>query len=285
MQFGFVSAGYGAVCLMLLSTAPAWGAETAVERGAYLVNGIGSCGNCHSPKGADGLPTEPALSGGAAMRTPVFETYPPNLTSAPESGLGHWSADQIVTALRVGRTPEDAVLRPPMPVPFYRTMSDSDAQAIAAYLKSTAPVENQVPEATYKIPTPTGYGPAVGVVPDVPREDKVAYGAYLGEIGHCMLCHTPVGADGRQDFANRQGAGGREVEGVVSANITPDKATGIGNWTDYQIKTALTAGMRPDGTPLAPPMPWYYLKNMSDADLSAVVAWLRSLKPIVNAVR
>jgi len=275
----------GAAGMALLSASAAWGIETPEERGAYLVNGIGSCGNCHSPKGPDGLPTEPGLTGGAAMSSPAFEAYPPNLTSAPDSGLGRWSVAQIVTALREGRTPNGAVLRPPMPVAFYRRMSDSDAQAIAAYLKSTVPVENKVPQAEYKIATPTSYGPPLGVNPDIPREDPVAYGAYLGQIGHCMLCHTPLGSNGQQDYANRSGAGGREVEGIVSPNITPDKATGIGGWTDQEIKTALTTGTRPDGTQLAPPMPWYYFKNMTNADISAITAWLRSLKPVVNAVR
>jgi mono/diheme cytochrome c family protein len=274
----------GAICMAFLTSSAAWGAETPEQRGAYLVNGVGACGNCHSPKGADGLPTEPALTG-AEMREAAFVAYPPNLTSAPDSGLGRWSVDQIVTAVREGRTPDGAILRPPMPVAFYRRMSDSDARAIAAYLKSTAPVENQVPEAEYKIPTPTSYGPPVGSSPDVAREDTVAYGAYLGQIGHCLLCHTPRGANGQQDYANKSGAGGREVEGVVSANITPDKATGIGKWTDQQIRVALTTGVRPDGAQLAPPMPWYYFKNMSDADIGALTAWLRSLKPVVNAVR
>ncbi len=260
-------------------------AELATERGRYLVNGIGSCGNCHSPKGDDGLPTGPELIGGAAMVTPGFVAFPPNLTPDDKTGLGRWTADQIVTALREGHTPAGSVVRPPMPVVFYRKMSDDDAQAIAAYLKSLPAIEHQVPEAHYKIAIPTSYGPPVGSVPAVPRQDEIAYGAYLGQIGHCMLCHTPFGPDGKQDYESRQGAGGRIVEGVISANITPDKATGIGAWTDREIKLALTTGVRPNGDRLAPPMPWYYFKNMTDADLDAIVAWLRSLKPVVNAAR
>jgi mono/diheme cytochrome c family protein len=264
-------------------------AETPVERGAYLVNGIAGCGNCHSPKGPDGLPTGPELIGGPAILDPGFEAYPPNLTSAPKTGLGRWTPDDIVAALREGRTPEGIILRPPMPIAFYRNMLDSDAQAIAAYLKSVPAVENQVPEARYKVPPPTGYGPPVASVPAVRREDKVAYGAYLGQLGHCVLCHTPIGANGQRDYANHLGAGGLELNSaggsVISANITPDKATGIGGWTDREIKTALTTGIRPNGAQLAAPMPWYYFKNMTDADVDAIIAWLRSLKPIAYVAR
>ena len=70
----------------------------------------------------------------------------------------------------------------------------------------------------------------------------------------------------------------------VSANITPDPETGIGAWTDQQVKDALAKGVRPDGSRLAVPMPVYYFRNMTDDDLTAVVAWLRTLRPIRNVV-
>jgi mono/diheme cytochrome c family protein len=225
-----------AACLAFgLPAAPAM-AETALERGAYLVESIGNCGNCHAPQEPSGAEPLTPLSGGPAIVSPAFSAYPPNITPDPESGIGTWTEDQLVTALRDGRTPDGRMLRPPMPVPFYRGISDEDAHAIAAYVLSRPAVTGKTPPSQYKIPVPAGYGPPVGHVEAPPREDKIAYGAYLAGMGHCLLCHTPIGAGGQRDFAHRSGAGGFVMEGlfnrVVSANITPDKATGIGNWTD-----------------------------------------------------
>ena len=111
----------------------------------------------------------------------------------------------------------------------------------------------------------------------------MAYGHYLAQIGHCMLCHTPRDANGRID-ASRLGAGGVPVGdgGIITPNITPDPQFGIGAWTDQQIADALTKGVRPDGSHLAPPMPWPYLATVSDGDIEAIVAYLRTLKPIAQ---
>ena len=103
-----------------------------------------------------------------------------------------------------------------------------------------------------------------------------------------MLCHTPIGPNGQRDYAHWSGAGGLVMDGVfghiVTANITPDRQTGIGSWTDQQIAQALTIGERPDGRRLASPMPVAYLARLTPDDTSALIAWLRALPPIVNKV-
>lgn len=276
------------VCFGLMTFAPSAPAETALERGAYLVEGIANCGNCHAPQEPSGALPLTALSGGPAIPTPAFTAYPPNITPDQGTGIGGWTAEQVATALREGRTPDGRVLRPPMPVPFYRGMSDEDAHAIATYVLSRQPVSNKAPPSQYKLPVPVSYGPPVGHVVAPPQTDRVAYGSYLGSLGHCMLCHTPLGPDGQRDYAHRLGAGGLVMEGVfgrnVTANITPDQRTGLGEWTDQQIKRALTEGERPDGRRLASPMPVAYLARLKPDDLNALVVWLRSLKPIRNQV-
>jgi mono/diheme cytochrome c family protein len=263
-------------------------AETPLERGAYLVEGIANCGNCHSPQEPSGSVPLTPLSGGPAIVSPVFTAYPPNITPDPSTGIGTLTEEQLVTALREGRTPDGRILRPPMPVPFYRGISDEDVHAIAAYVLSRPAVEARTPAPQYKIAAPASYGPPVGHVVAPPREDQVAYGAYLGSMGHCMLCHTPLSASGQRDFAHRLGAGGFVMDGVfsrvVSANITPDKETGIGTWTDADIARALTTGGRPDGRRLASPMPVAYLARLNADDRTALIAWLRSLPPISNKV-
>ncbi len=263
-------------------------AETKLERGAYLVNVVGACGNCHSPVDANGNGQGSAFSGGPALLSSVFVAFAPNITSDARTGIGSWSEDQIVTALRDGSTPDGHVLRPPMPVPLYRALSDSDAHAIAAYLKTLPAIDHQEPASTYKIPAPAGYGPPIGAVPDPPRDDLVAYGAYLAKLGHCVQCHTAIGSDGRRDYVNHLGAGGLSVDVAwgsrVSANITPDPKTGIGTWTDDQIIAALSHGTRPSGESLSTIMPWPYWQTMKRDDLLAIVAWLRTLKPVVHTV-
>ena len=130
----------------------------------------------------------------------------------------------------------------------------------------------------------------MGTVADVPPADKVAYGRYLaGPAGHCIECHTPMRQNGRRDYAARRGAGGQEFHGPwgvsIAANITPDKDTGIGSWTDDQIKRAIAHGVRHDGTKLRPPMAFPYYANIKGEDLDAIVAYLRSLKPVRNDIR
>ncbi|MDA0652327.1 MAG: c-type cytochrome [Proteobacteria bacterium] len=107
-------------------------------------------------------------------------------------------------------------------------------------------------------------------------------------MGHCMECHTPM-VKGHPDLKKRLGAGGREFKGpwgeVKSANITQDKATGIGGWTDAQIKRAITKGVRHDGTKLRPPMCYRCYTTMTAADIDAVISYLRTVKPIRNELR
>lgn len=276
--------------LLILAVAPVAPAEpsgNATDRGAYLVNGIAGCGNCHAPQDAAGPAPGAPLSGGPALLSPAFTAYPPNITPDKATGIGGWTERQIVTALREGRTPDGRTLRPPMPIPFYRRMSDADAHAIAAYLRSLPPVASRSAPSEYKVPTPRDYGPPLGTVDAPLRSDAAAYGAYLGALGHCMLCHTPAGANGQRDYANRLGAGGLHMDGPfgsrVSANITQDRDAGIGAWSDGEIKAAIRDGVRPDGRRLAAPMPTYYFRNLEDADLDALVAWLRTLPPVRHA--
>jgi mono/diheme cytochrome c family protein len=121
------------------------------------------------------------------------------------------------------------------------------------------------------------YGPAE-------MSDKVKHGFYLATIGHCMECHTPFKAGGGpRDFANSLGKGGAEFPGpwgvVKSRNITSSKTAGIGDWTDAEIKTAITQGKRKDGSKLIGPMGFQYYVHMTDQDLDAVIAYLRTVPP------
>jgi mono/diheme cytochrome c family protein len=120
-------------------------------------------------------------------------------------------------------------------------------------------------------------------------EDQVARGKYLVTISGCNDCHTPGALLGKPDFS--RALGGSEVGfaipglGVFAGpNLTPDKETGLGNWTDDQINSAITAGVTPSGRPLAPIMPYAALSHLTSDDAHAIVAYLRSLPPVKNAV-
>lgn len=263
-------------------------AETLLERGTYLMKGIVACGNCHTAPG--GPMAKHELAGGLPMKEGPIDAITPNITPDKETGIGNWTDAQLMVAIREGKRPDGSLIGPPMPYDMYRGLSDRDTKAIIAYLRNLKPVKHATRKSVYKMPLPPAYGPPVGSIADVPRTDKVAYGAYLaGPLGHCMECHTPMGKPPMRDYKGKMGAGGFPFHGPwgesIAANITPDKETGLGNWTDAQIKKAITDGVRADGTKLRPPMAFNYYKNISEEDLDAIVAYLRSLKPVKNAVR
>jgi mono/diheme cytochrome c family protein len=117
----------------------------------------------------------------------------------------------------------------------------------------------------------------------------VARGKYLATIGGCQDCHTPGHFLGKPDMARFLGGSevGFDIPGLgtfYGSNLTPDKATGLGNWSDAQVVTALQTGVRPDGRMLAPIMPWRALAVLTKSDVAALVAYLRSLPPVDNKV-
>lgn len=253
-------------------------AETPLERGTYLMQSIVACGNCHTPKGPNGEIPGMELAGGFKFDEKPFTAYAPNITPDKETGIGNWTDQQLIKSIREGIRPDGSIIGPPMPMVLYRGLSDTDVQAIVAYLRNVKPVKNEVPKSVYRIPLPPDYGPPVGQVPDVAKTDKVAYGAYLaGPAGHCLECHTPMGQRGR-DYQNQLGAGGFEFHGPwgtsVAVNITP---TGLKDRSDADIKKMVATGTRPDGSRMKPPMAYPYYANISADDLDAIVAYLRTL--------
>lgn len=253
-----------------------------MERGRYLVRSVVACGNCHYQQGPQGEPLpEKGLSGGMAWDEPGMKAFAANITPDPETGIGKWTDAQLAKAIREGIRPDGRVIGPPMPIPFYRHLSDDDLKAIVAYLRSQPAVKNVVPKSTYGFALPRNYGPEVGGVKAPPRTNKVKYGEYLANIGHCMECHTPRDDKGML-VASKWGAGGQVFKGPwgasISRNLTPD-ATGLKDWSDAEIAKAIRTGMDRQGHPYRPPMGFGFYRGISDEDMSALIAYLRSLKP------
>ena len=234
-----------------------------LEHGRYLVETVAGCGNCHTPRLPDGTPDDTKnLAGAFVIEEPVFKAYARNITPDMETGIGSWTEDQIVDAVRNARRPDGTFMGPPMSFGWYKNMSDTDVRAIAKYVKSVPAVRNEVPQSTYQM-GPNGpragniYGPIVTTVPDMPKTDLVKYGEYLaGPVGHCMDCHTTY-VMGQIDM-NQIGRGGNVYSrpfiydwAAVSANITSHPEAGLGAWSDDEVKRAITEGHQPRRPPAA----------------------------------
>jgi cytochrome c553 len=275
-----IRAGLGfAIVLIASGLAPA---QTPIERGTYLMQSIVACGNCHTQNTPQGPRPGMELAGGTKFDEPFGVAYASNITPDPETGIGKWTDEQLILAIREGKRPDGSLIGPPMPIPLYRGLADADVKAIVAYLRAAKPVENKVPKSEYKVPLLPTYGPPVGSITAPAKSDKVAYGAYLaGPAGHCMECHSTPGPHGAPDFEHKPGGGGMSFNGPwgvsYAANITP---TNLAIWSDAEIKKAITEGARPDGVRLKPPMAYGYYKNIAADDLNAIVAYLRTLKPL-----
>ncbi len=266
-----------------IASSAAW-AQAPVERGRYLVEGILTCGNCHSPRGPGGVLDAARLYSGGPQTwdTPAYTVKGSNITPDRETGIGGWSADGVKRAVRDGKRPDGRQLAPQMPYAFYKIFTGADLDAVAAYLLSLPAVANKVPAPVYK-------GPAMHVeippgaekpMPESAMKDPVKRGFYLVTIGHCMECHTPA-VNERRDYSGAQGKGGEVFKGPfgvsVSRNITSHKEKGIGAWSDAEVKRAITQGVRRDGSKLLPPMGFAWYARMTAADLDAVVAYLRTV--------
>lgn len=255
-----------------------------IKRGDYLVNGILTCGNCHTPKGPQGDIMDKAFSGGLSWDEPPFKVTAPNITQDKETGIGNYTDAELKKVLRQGIKRNGVPVAMIMPSGFYEIMTERDFDAVIAYLRTIKPIKNTVADPVYKIPQghpipPGGDKPFTEAM----MGDRVKKGFYLVTIAHCMECHTPMGQRGRE-FATKLGAGGFEFPGPwgvsVSRNITSSKTKGIGAWTDDEIKRAITTGVSKDGSKLKPPMGYHYYATVTPDDLDAIVAYLRTVPAV-----
>jgi len=272
---------------VLLAAAGGAIAQTPLERGSYLVNAVMACDGCHTPRGPGGVfVMEKRFSGGMqTWDTPAYLVKGSNITPDRDSGLGAWSDAEIKRALTEGTHRLGRPISPQMPFAFYKILTPRDLDATVAYLRSVAPVVNAVQAPVYKAAM------RVDLVPDAVKpftedalRDPVKRGFYLATIAHCMLCHSRR-PDGMQDYQNSWGKGGfvfvEPWGSAVAPNITSHPKSGLGAWTDTEIKRALTHGVSRDGRAFKPPMARQnYFSRMTEDDLNALVAWMRTLPPI-----
>ena len=257
-----------------------------VERGAYLTRAA-DCVACHTSGGGK------EYAGGLAIRLPFGTLYSTNITPDKETGVGNYSDQDFLDAVRRGVRRDGARLYPAMPYASYSYMTDADVLAIKAYLFSLPPVHAKAPENTLTFPYNQRwamifwsalFNPDTRFAPDSDRSPEWNRGAYLAEaLAHCGECHTPrnlaFALDNRKKFAGALTAGWRAF------NISSDKATGIGGWRDEDLVAYLAIGHADGHGTASGPMGEavdHSFSQLAQEDIRAVVAYLRTVPPTAS---
>ena len=255
-----------------------------VQRGDYLAT-VFACKDCHSLREADGITLilTMTLAGGQAFSGPWGTIHSANVTeiapNMPAADLGKLIRGQL-SPLVV------------MPTGSYNKMSEQDMADLIAYLHTLKPVTvaNPPPDDASPNFKPPPLNLPVPISATAPAGITAERGNYLTTMAGCDDCHTPKDAQGAFDLTRRFSGVenfAQDVKGnaLHTPNLTPDKATGLGNWTDEQIITAFRIGIAEDGHQLNPLMPYASAYHAyTDDDAAAVVAYLRSLPAVSHAM-
>ena len=264
----------------------------ALERGAYIFDAAG-CKACHTDTKKKG----PLLAGGRAIGTPFGTFYGPNITPDPVTGIGEWSDGDFIRALRSGISPDGDHYYPVFPYTSFTKMTERDMLDLKAYIFSLPPVKK--PNRPHEVKFPFGFRPLLGFwkalhfmpgtfKPDPVKSAELNRGAYLAKaLVHCGECHTPRTMTGGLDSAKWMAGTEDGPDGETIPNITPDAATGIGEWDLGDIEFALETGIKLDGDVLGSLMAEVVedgTSRLTAADRRAIALYLKSLAPIHNRV-
>lgn len=257
--------------------------QAAVARGQQIAEGFGSCGFCHSMQGAFGA----SLGGGRQMEDIYGDIVGPNITIS-SSGIGEWRETDVKNLFRSNQRPDESQVYSPFHRGF-EWMSDADLTALIAYLRSVPPAENVVErrEPSFIDRNTTGFfrskAEVKGYVPSIAPSFRAEYGQYVADnLAGCARCHSrPGGLFSSDEYL----AGGQEVsfdgESKVAPNITSSKTSGIGEWSEDDIKRFLATGQTPSGRQVDKKFcPVEFYARAPSADVDALVAYLRSVPAI-----
>lgn len=272
----------------------------AIARGRYLVHNVAACIGCHSPVHED-KPGEPPVEGklGGGRDFGDLPGFPgrlraPNLTPDKDTGIGNFTDGEILRAMREGIGRDGRALFPQMPYQTYaKTLSDDDALSIIAYLRTLPAVKNDPGRMDVKFPVsmfirgvPQPLGAPLAAAP-APAE-KMARGKWLLQVCSCGDCHDSVD-DHHEKLPGKAFAGGQKFplpngKGVaIASNITSDKATGIGAYSEDDLRRVFNEGKGKSGRNLYT-MPWAYYGGMTPEDKEALIAALREVPAVGNVV-
>lgn len=267
-------------------------APDIIAKGKYLTQAAG-CGVCHTNHDEHGAP----FAGGRALHTTFGTFYSPNITPDRTTGIGSWSEQDFLRALREGIRPDGSYLYPVFPYTSYTKLRDADAQAIWAYLRSLPAVKQ--PNKSHQL---KWYAPPRFMVwfwkklyfsPGRFRENPKHStswnrGAYLvNAVSHCAECHTPRNILGAEESDLRYAGANNVPEDFVAPNITPAVTTGISDWSTDDLVTYLQTGLDPDGDTAGSVMAEFIdsgLSHLRKSDLHAIAEYIHSLPPIEHSL-
>lgn len=256
--------------------------SNVILRGKHLVFGAAHCADCHSKPRADSLlklGQEVPLSGGVVFDLPVGKIYSKNITPDKETGIGNYTDAEIARALRYGVHPDGRVVFDFMP---FHNMTDEDLTAVISYLRAQKPVKNKVPDhelnvlgKAVKAFMVKPVGPDGEVEQRIPNDSSAVYGKYMANnVANCGGCHTQRTLSG--EFTGEPFAGGNDIEGFITPNITPDSSSRIFGWSQKNFVDRFRMGrVLPKS-----PMPWESFGRMNDEELKAIYAYLKTVKPV-----
>lgn len=296
--------GYVKLALPNVGSAPEMHVELTpdrIARGEYLANHVTVCMDCHSQRDWSRF-SGPPVAGTLGRGGEKFDQtqglpgiyYAKNITP---SSIGRYTDGELFRVITTGVTKEGKALFPLMPYPFYGKMDPEDIKSIIAYLRTLKPIEHDVPESKSDFPMNIIVNtlPVKASFSKLPeKSDTIAYGGYLVNAASCVDCHTPF--EKGKYVEGMEFAGGREFpfpDGSVarSANITPDKDNGLGEWDADTFVSIFKA--RSDSATLQSViqpgefnsiMPWTMYGKMEEGDLRAIFAYLKTIKPIKSEV-
>jgi mono/diheme cytochrome c family protein len=252
-----------------------------VAQGAYLTRAA-DCVACHTQPG--GKP----FAGGVAFKLPFGTLYSTNITADRETGIGQWSDDDFVRALHRGVAKDGRNLYPAFPYTSYTAMTRDDAVAIKAYLFSLPTAH--APDTPNQLRFPFDQRWTLTFWkwmfldehrfrPDPNRSESQNRGAYLSTaLGHCGECHTPRNI--LMSMSTHKALAGAELSGWHAYNLTSDRASGLGEWTEAQLRQFLSVGHAEDHGPAAGPMAEVVensTRYLTAEDVQAMVTYLRGV--------
>ena len=261
------------------------GIEADLARGEAVFV-AGGCASCHSAEGATGE-ARLELIGGRAFASPFGTFYAPNISSDPETGIGGWTALDLVTAMKHGTSPDTQHYYPSFPYGSYTHATVEDIVSLHGYLMSL-PAEKWKNRA-HNLKFPFNIRFSIGgwkllflnddwVLADV-STPELERGRYLVEaLGHCAECHTPRNALGGMD-RSRWLAGAPNPTGTGTIpNITPAKL----DWSEGELMAYFTTGFTPDFDVVGGHMTEVVenLKQLPEPDLRAIIAYLKAVPAV-----
>lgn len=256
-------------------------AEDDVRRGEYLTAAAG-CISCHTDKENDGA----AFAGRHALETPYGIFYTPNITPDRETGIGNWSDEEFIAAVREGVSPDGKHYYPAFPYPSYAGISDADVLSIKRYLDTIPPVRqpNLPNELRWFVPGRSTLGAWKKLYSPweyEPPEPGFERGAYLvRHLGHCGECHTPRGLTGSLKLGAEL-AGSPKSKTNKGAPAINNSKTGLAAWRLSDVEFFLELGMTPDGDFAGGSMAAVIDDNtsrLSAEDRRAIARYLKSLQ-------